>query len=157
MRRSRLLSLAALVFSLLLAGCRTVEYRPAPPREVVREIVYVPVAIGATPNDVVLAIGEPTSRISDGVRETWKYPSSAEILFHEGHVIRVTPPAAGVLPSQESHVQPTAENGSYYGEISPTTGRPKTVHVRGYYRNDGTYVRSHYRSAPRRRPWPSRV
>ena len=43
-----------------------------------------------------------------------------------------------------------AENGSYYGEISVNTGRPKTVHVRGYYRKDGTYVRGHYRSKPRR-------
>ena len=43
-----------------------------------------------------------------------------------------------------------AENGSYYGQISENTGRPKTVSVRGYYRKDGTYVRSHYRSPPRR-------
>jgi hypothetical protein len=43
-----------------------------------------------------------------------------------------------------------AENGSYYGEISDLTGRPKTVHVRGYYRKDGTYVQGHYRSRPRR-------
>jgi len=43
-----------------------------------------------------------------------------------------------------------AENGSYYGQISTNTGRPKTVHVRGYYRKDGTYVRGHYRSPPRR-------
>jgi hypothetical protein len=46
---------------------------------------------------------------------------------------------------------PVAENGSYYGEISPATGRPKTLHVEGYYRKDGTYVRGHYRGAPRRR------
>ena len=39
-----------------------------------------------------------------------------------------------------------AENGSYYGEISRNTGRPKTTRVRGYYRKDGTYVRGHYRS-----------
>jgi hypothetical protein len=45
--------------------------------------------------------------------------------------------------------RPTAENGSYYGEISAKTGRPKTVSVRGYYRKDGTYVRGHYRSKPR--------
>lgn len=43
-----------------------------------------------------------------------------------------------------------AENGSYYGQISEYTGRPKTVHVRGYFRRNGTYVRSHYRSRPRR-------
>jgi hypothetical protein len=39
-----------------------------------------------------------------------------------------------------------AENSSYYGQISEATGRPKTVYVTGYYRKDGTYVRSHYRS-----------
>ena len=44
---------------------------------------------------------------------------------------------------------PIAENGSRYGELSELTGRPKTVHVRGYYRRDGTHVRGHYRSPPR--------
>jgi hypothetical protein len=43
-----------------------------------------------------------------------------------------------------------AENGSYYGQISELTGRPRTVLVRGYFRSDGTYVRGHYRSPPRR-------
>lgn len=42
-----------------------------------------------------------------------------------------------------------AENGSYHGEVSQYTGRPKTVYIRGYYRKDGAYVRSHYRSPPR--------
>jgi len=42
-----------------------------------------------------------------------------------------------------------AENGSYYGEPNQY-GIPKTVSVGGYYRKDGTYVRGHYRSAPRR-------
>ncbi|MBX3115341.1 MAG: hypothetical protein KF836_12315 [Fimbriimonadaceae bacterium] len=42
-----------------------------------------------------------------------------------------------------------AENGSYYGEISDITYRPKTVHVGGYFRRDGTYVRGHYRSKGR--------
>lgn len=42
-----------------------------------------------------------------------------------------------------------AENGSCYGDISELTGNPKTVHVGGYYRRDGTYVRGHYRSKPR--------
>lgn len=38
-----------------------------------------------------------------------------------------------------------------YGEISKETGRPKTVHVNGYTRKDGTFVKPHYRSAPRRK------
>jgi len=41
-----------------------------------------------------------------------------------------------------------AENGSYYGQISQLTGRPKTVFVHSYFQSDGTYVRSHYRSLP---------
>jgi hypothetical protein len=40
-----------------------------------------------------------------------------------------------------------AENGSYYGELN-ANGVPKTVHVDGYTRKDGTYVRGYYRSAP---------
>jgi lysozyme family protein len=44
-----------------------------------------------------------------------------------------------------------AENGSCYGDTSAATGAPKTVHVDGYTRKDGTYVREHYRSAPRSR------
>jgi endonuclease YncB( thermonuclease family) len=50
-----------------------------------------------------------------------------------------------------SYTPPVAENGSYYGQLSDRTGRPKTVHVEGYTRRDGTYVRGHYRSSPRRR------
>lgn len=38
-----------------------------------------------------------------------------------------------------------AENGSCYGDISPLTGNPKTIHVDGYFRSDGTYVRGHFR------------
>lgn len=44
-----------------------------------------------------------------------------------------------------------AENGSCYGDVSHRTGREKTVHVQGYYRKNGTYVRGHYRSRPSRR------
>jgi endonuclease YncB( thermonuclease family) len=45
---------------------------------------------------------------------------------------------------------PRASNQSSYGQVSPQTGQPKTSWVEGYYRKDGTYVRGHYRSAPRR-------
>lgn len=39
-----------------------------------------------------------------------------------------------------------SESGSCYGDISPATGRPKTVYVPGYFRSDGKYVRGYYRS-----------
>jgi endonuclease YncB( thermonuclease family) len=64
-------------------------------------------------------------------------------------VPQVTVPS--YVPPQVEYKPPVAENGSYYGQISEATGRPKTVHVEGYYRRDGTYVRGHYRSRPRRR------
>jgi len=44
-----------------------------------------------------------------------------------------------------------AENGSYYGEPNQN-GVPKTVHVNGYFRSDGTYVRGYYRSPPGSNP-----
>jgi len=57
---------------------------------------------------------------------------------------------APAVPVHEPSVDPwCGENGSCYGDISSYTGRPRTVHVSGYYRKDGTYVRSHYRSRPR--------
>jgi len=42
---------------------------------------------------------------------------------------------------------PLAENGSYYGQLNEN-GVPKTVFVKGYYRKDGIYVKSYYRSLP---------
>jgi hypothetical protein len=97
-------------------------------------------------------------------------PVSTEVTHSEPAVPYTTPtpitrsrtaaPAPFVVPptstsnsnvSTPAYTPPVAENGSYYGEVSPETGRPKTVHVEGYYRKDGTYVRGHYRSAPRKR------
>jgi endonuclease YncB( thermonuclease family) len=60
------------------------------------------------------------------------------------------PSAPYYVPPRTVYQPPVAENGSYYGETSERTGRPKTVHVDGYTKRDGTYVREHYRSAPRR-------
>ena len=58
---------------------------------------------------------------------------------------------SGLPTTKWSTASPSCtESGSCYGDISPATGSPKTVHVNGYYRKDGTYVRPHYRSPPRR-------
>jgi len=69
----------------------------------------------------------------------------------------LTEPPSSVSKSSPSIQRPApslgkplvAENGSYYGEPN-VSGVPKTVYVNGYFRKDGTYVRSHYRSSPRR-------
>ena len=60
-------------------------------------------------------------------------------------------PSYTSLPSAPAQGLSVAENGSYYGEPN-ANGVPKTVHVNGYYRKDGTYVRGHYRSAPNSNP-----
>lgn len=39
-----------------------------------------------------------------------------------------------------------SESGSCYGDISPATGKPKTVYVPGYFKSNGKYVRGYYRS-----------
>ena len=60
-----------------------------------------------------------------------------------------------LTPELESSTEPSgqpgacAENGSCYGDLSAATGQAKTVHVNGYFRKDGTYVRGYYRSPPR--------
>ena len=67
-------------------------------------------------------------------------------------------PTSGVVGTSGQNASPTAtatapcaENGSCYGDLN-ANGVPKTVHVDGYYRKDGTYVRGYYRSAPGTNP-----
>lgn len=92
-------------------------------------------------------VGEATPTLTGGAEDTGGNEAGAAGL--------ASPASSSVTENdasdEERNAPAVAENGSYYGEISPATGRPKTVHVRSYYRKDGTYVRGHYRSAPRRR------
>jgi len=45
----------------------------------------------------------------------------------------------------------SSSNGSSSSSYRPSTSSGGSVQVNGYYRKDGTYVRPHTRSAPRRR------
>ena len=54
------------------------------------------------------------------------------------------------LDGSTTSTEPTSTYTPRYPS-SDTSDRPKTVQVDGYYRKDGTYVRPHTRSAPRRR------
>lgn len=58
---------------------------------------------------------------------------------------RSTNGATAGSPSSSGSQRPAPQ----WGEI-PRDTREKTVHVSGYYRKDGTYVRPHYRRPPRR-------
>ncbi len=94
-------------------------------------------------------IGRLTSHQKEAVNYAQRQ-RSASLLPGQLRVV-VHPPTLGGKPQTVSQgVSICAENGSCLGDISVATGRPKTVYVRGYYRSNGTYVRSHFRSSPRR-------
>ena len=71
-----------------------------------------------------------------------------------------SPRVEGLIPDPSATRSPVgsvsglpgvAENGSYYGEPN-ANGVPRTAHVDGYTRKDGTYVRGYYRSPPNSNP-----
>lgn len=79
----------------------------------------------------------------------------------DSSAIGSTPTSSAFVQSEQSSRNSTlsppapvgpgcAENGSCFGDISSINGMPKTTHVNGYFRRDGTYVRGHYRSSGRR-------
>jgi hypothetical protein len=55
-------------------------------------------------------------------------------------------PTPGYVPLPTYPVPGCSESGSCNGDISSITGLPKTNYVNGYFRSDGTYVGSYYRS-----------
>jgi hypothetical protein len=79
------------------------------------------------------------------------YDPAAKVIY----IAKGSTTELGSLPSPAAegygwgYLPGVAKNGSYYGEISEKTGRPRTEYVQGYYRRDGTYVGSYYRSARR--------
>lgn len=115
--------------------------------------------VGMTQAEVRARTGKPAYRAVSGSREIWGY-ARGEVQFASGRVASCPTftsledyraPSARPAPAAEAaSTHPVAENGSYYGQPSTLTGAPRTVFVRGYYRRDGTYVRSHYRSRPSR-------
>lgn len=114
-----------------------VKTAASPPTPATPPIVSTPPA-GLPPNQPVAASTEPVANRTEP-------PAPATPLTPSTYV-PTNPSSTSYLPS--SGYRPgCAENGSCYGDISPTTGRPKTTHVQSYYRKDGTYVRGHYRSS----------
>src|SRR5262249_6939353 len=76
---------------------------------------------------------------------TGRYGCKSELLtteqaaqVHEATAVRAqNQPSFGTPQSTPTPAAGVAENGSYYGEPN-ANGVPKTVHVNGYYRKDGT-------------------
>ena len=62
----------------------------------------------------------------------------------------ISEPQKKVSPPLNYKSYNMAENGDIYGADNDGDGRREYIYVHGYYRKDGTYVRGHYRAAPRR-------
>lgn len=122
------------------------------------------ITIGSSKNEVAEIQGTPKSIHNYGIRDDWRYHDGSSITFDYGKVsawsnngiLKVSLTNTNFISTERLSNQKQynnhfdtksiAENGSYYGQISERTGRPKTKHVRGHYRKDGTYVRGHYKS-----------
>jgi len=72
--------------------------------------------------------------------------------FDNPYYTPTIPSTGSTSGSQSSSSQSSSTSNSTYNYSSSNySTRPKTVNVKGYYRKDGTYVRPHTRSAPRRK------
>jgi|LQAB01.1.fsa_nt_gi hypothetical protein len=59
-------------------------------------------------------------------------------------------PSAPIKQTQQKQNNSVGLSRTSFGDFFSKTSRPKTVKVKSYTRKDGTFVRSHYRSSPRR-------
>ena len=119
---------------------------------------------GSHKDDVLRLQGTPDdiSRYSALGCDVWRYGySSVEISISDDRVIKWTNTGNLLVAGSaarhsttygtNSLAPPVAENGDVRGVDNDGDGRIEPVYVRGYYRKDGTYVRSHYRARPRRK------
>lgn len=135
-------------------GCKSEGGYWKPDRVVAYDNAGGNLVITLTPNGLMVAAQFLDSKAKDADSRVYTVSNARDF---EAELARYSTYAApSKLGSYSSAyfsriAAPAAENGSYYGELSELTGRPKTVYVRSYFRSDGTYVRSHYRSPPRGR------
>lgn len=81
--------------------------------------------------------------VSYGGQVGWMHGNTIRLIEADSIKITETSPTS-------NYDSPSYHTSPYSGSGSPSYDyRPKSVHVRGYYRKDGTYVRSHTRRSPR--------
>ena len=85
-----------------------------------------------------------------GGRSAWSRPGGASPLCYEGDV---TQSRVDSFRKKSSKLTPTPSKAPEpkHSVARPPSSSSGKVYVRGYYRKDGTYVRPHYRSKPRKR------
>jgi len=126
---------------------------PSKPLPRVNAAPNVSIRPGMTKNEVEALQGTPTARSgSQWYYDTTRLDFDGQRLTRiEGTLPTPAPRAGGYTGNSSGYYKPpVAENGDVRGWDNDGDGRTEPVHVRGYYRRDGTYVRGHYRARPRR-------
>jgi hypothetical protein len=105
----------------------------------------------STKRDVINYYGTPNRITNFSSNETWNY-GALTIDFSNGVVVGIKDYSNNYqVISNSTFIGPgSAENGDLRGVDNDGDGRIETVFVKGYYKKNGTYVRSHYRAAPRK-------
>lgn len=142
------LSLLTLLILFILTGCTTNYYLVVSDSE-------IPVNSTASSNDEIFKISPEKPFVVKGNKEKRRttfgvysgystYKSSWRLLA------KLTKKQADGLTfsNEKGYAYNTSPNANYSGTKSTYSGG--TVQVKGYTRKDGTYVRPHTRSAPRR-------
>ena len=106
---------------------------------------------GLTANEQAQVAVAAHARNFDACRYGYVTCNPSGLTANEQAQVAVAPSTPRVTVPVNTGTGLCAENGSCYGDANDN-GVPKTVHVNGYYRKDGTYVRGHYRSAPGTNP-----
>jgi len=109
-----------------------------------------PVLPGADAAGIVRARGTPRTVADFGEWQIWFYQGTEGytlyrgVLDHAGVNLTIPPPAPAGKPGVW-----TGPQQATYPSVSTNTSGIGDVHVRSYFRKDGTFVRSHYRSRRR--------
>lgn len=144
---------------------RPVEYRSGPALVVKGDVGMADVPPGKPHVDDVLLLAPPAddSEYIDLTFPAVARETSGEFAFRithwEGKPYRPAPagspepkpdpPQASAAPSPPTLTSPTSSSPAP-ANPSPSMSGDRSVYVHGYYRKDGTYVKPHYRSRPRR-------
>jgi hypothetical protein len=91
----------------------------------------------------------PAPRVSPAVASPSNGATAVGLSDETSASAAASAPAASDGLSYETYIPRPTKKGYYEPKVVPyPVGKP--VYVNGYYRSDGTYVRPHFRSLPRR-------
>lgn len=144
------LTLSACIYTLPPSGAAEVEVQASPEpscREVPRYESRVVALEGEWTQPAPPSAGWEQIQVCRA--ESPDAPATCDLMSQrEYELSRTAQVQVGTDRVCEAEPAPVYAPGTYAPSTAPVPGGP--VHVRGYYRRDGTYVRPHTRARPRR-------